>query len=111
MPICRHPNRTPPIIPQFYNRGCVVPLSIELVKMKLLQEEMLGITMAKYRKTQQLLEEAERRADRAGSVNVVRYSTTLVGGGVGGGGGRGAVTRSRAMSVQRETSSRRASYY
>jgi len=65
---------------------------------------MLAITMAKYRKTQQLLEEAERRADRAGSVNVVRYSSTVLGGGAGG--GRGAVTRSRAMSVSRETSSR-----
>jgi len=66
---------------------------------------MLAITMAKYRKTQQLLEEAERRADRAGSVNVVRYSTTVLGGGASG--GRGAVTRSRAMSVSRETSSSR----
>ena len=77
-----------------------------------MQEDMLNITMSKYRKTQQLLEEAERRADRAGSVNVVRYSTTMVGGAGGGGfGGRGAVMRSRAMSVSRESSSRRASYY
>jgi len=66
--------------------------------------------MGKYRKTQQLLEEAERRADRAANVNVVRYSTTTIGGGVGGG-VRGAVTRSRAMSVSRETSSRRTGYY
>jgi len=69
--------------------------------------------MGKYRKTQQLLEEAERRADRAGSVNVVRYSSTVIGGGAGGAaggvGGRG-ITRSRAMSVSRETS-RRMSYY
>lgn len=73
---------------------------------------MLNITMSKYRKTQQLLEEAERRADRAGSVNVVRYSSTMIGGGGGGGSvSRGAVMRSRAMSVSRETSSRRASYY
>jgi len=79
--------------------------------MKLLQEEMLNITVGKYRKTQQLLEEAERRADRAGSVNVVRYSSTVIGGGAGGGGSRGAVTRSRAMSVSRESSSRRSSYY
>jgi len=75
----------------------------------------LNITMGKYRKTQQLLEEAERRADRAGSVNVVRYSSTVIGGGGGGGAGlsaaRGAVTRSRAMSVSRESSSRRMSYY
>jgi len=77
-----------------------------------MQEEMLNITMSKYRKTQQLLEEAERRADRAGSVNVVRYSSTMIGGGGGGGSvSRGAVMRSRAMSVSRETSSRRASYY
>ena len=74
----------------------------------------MNITMGKYRKTQQLLEEAERRADRAGGVNVVRYSSTVIGGGGGGGGaglgGRG-ITRSRAMSVSRETSSRRMSYY
>ena len=75
----------------------------------------MNITVGKYRKTQQLLEEAERRADRAGGVNVVRYSSTVIGGGGGGGlsvgvGGRG-VTRSRAMSVSRETSSRRMSYY
>lgn len=76
-----------------------------------MQEDMLNITVGKYRKTQQLLEEAERRADRAGSVNVVRYSTTMVGGAGGGIGGRGAVMRSRAMSVSRESSSRRASYY
>ena len=74
----------------------------------------MNITVGKYRKTQQLLEEAERRADRAGGVNVVRYSSTVIGGGGGGlsvgVGGRG-VTRSRAMSVSRETSSRRMSYY
>jgi len=74
-----------------------------------LQEEMLNITMGKYRKTQQLLEEAERRADRAGGVNVVRYSSTVIGGGAGAG-GRG-ITRSRAMSVSRDSSSRRMSYY
>jgi len=76
-------------------------------------EEMLNITVGKYRKTQQLLEEAERRADRAGGVNVVRYSSTVIGGGgelIVGVGGRG-VTRSRAMSVSRETSSRRMGYY
>jgi len=84
------------------------------IKMNILQEEMLNITMGKYRKTQQLLEEAERRADRAGGVNVVRYSSTVIGGGgggvAGGFGGRG-VTRSRAMSVSRDTSTRRMSYY
>jgi len=77
----------------------------------LFQEEMLNITMGKYRKTQQLLEDAERRADRASSVNVVRYSMTVGGGlGAGVGGGGRAMTRSRAMSVSRETT-RRASYY
>lgn len=95
--------------------------TINSLEMKLLalrkqfehSEEMLNITMGKYRKTQQLLEEAERRADRAGNVNVVRYSSTVIGGGgggVGGFGGRG-ITRSRAMSVSRDTSTRRMSYY
>jgi len=58
------------------------------------QEEVLGITMNKYRKCQQQLEEAERRADRAEknmTLNV-RHSTTSLG-------PRGQ----RAMSVSRET--------
>ena len=61
------------------------------------QEEVLGITMNKYRKTQQQLEEAERRADRAEknmTLNV-RHSTTSL----GPGGHRGQ----RAVSVSRET--------
>lgn len=60
-----------------------------------IQEEVLNITMNKYRKTQQQLEEAERRADRAEknmTVNI-RHSTTSLGPGRG----------QRAMSVSRET--------
>ena len=60
-----------------------------------MQEEVLGITMNKYRKTQQQLEEAERRADRAEksiTLNVRHSSTSL-------GGPRGQ----RAVSVSRET--------
>jgi len=61
-----------------------------------IQEEVLGITMNKYRKTQQQLEEAERRADRAEknmTLNVRHTSTSL------GPGHRGQ----RAVSVSRET--------
>ena len=61
-----------------------------------LQEEVLQITINKYRKTQLQLEEAERRADRAErNVSVVRHTTIL-------GAGSGTV-RQRAMSVSRET--------
>jgi len=70
---------------------------------KLSQEEVLNITMGKYRKTQQLLEEAERRADRAGGVNVVRYSTTTLGGAPSAGAGGRVISRSRAMSVSRQS--------
>jgi len=51
--------------------------------------------MSKYRKTQQLLEEAERRADRAekNMTMNVRHSTTTLGPGRG----------QRAVSVSRET--------
>jgi len=54
----------------------------------------LGITMNKYRKTQQMLEEAERRADRAEkNVSVVRHTNITSGGPRG----------TRAVSVSRET--------
>lgn len=70
----------------------VLNLRIVTIKRQLEQsEEVLNITMSKYRKTQQLLEEAERRADRAetGMTVVRRQSvvTSRVGGGVGGGSG------------------------
>jgi len=59
-------------------------------------EEVLGITMGKYRKTQAALEEAERRADRADktSVSITRHSSALGGPRAGG---------QRAVSVSRET--------
>jgi len=71
----------------------VLHLRIVTIKRQLEQsEEVLNITMTKYRKTQQLLEEAERRADRAetGMTVVRRQSvvTSRVGGGMGGGSGR-----------------------
>jgi chromosome segregation ATPase len=57
-------------------------------------EEVLGITMNKYRKTQQQLEEAERRADRADkSVTTVRHTSL----------GPGGARSTRAVSVSRET--------
>jgi hypothetical protein len=61
------------------------------------QEEVLGIAMGKYLKTQQLLEEAERRAERVDkSVTLTRHSTSS--GGLGGG-----RSGQRAVSVSRET--------
>ena len=69
------------------------------------QEEVLAITMSKYRKVQAQLEDAERRADRAEAQNaaVVRHHTTVIGGGVGVGGNLG---RPRAVSVTKEVTSR-----
>jgi len=61
------------------------------------QEEVLGITMNKYRKTQALLEDSERRADRAEkNVSVVRHTNITTG-------GAGGVRGQRAVSVSRET--------
>jgi len=52
----------------------ILQIKITTIKRQLEQsEEVLNITMAKYRKTQQLLEEADRRADRAeNNVTVVK---------------------------------------
>lgn len=68
-------------------------------------EEVLAITMSKYRKVQAQLEDAERRADRAEAQNaaVVRHHTTVIGGGIGVGGNLG---RPRAVSVTKEVTSR-----
>jgi chromosome segregation ATPase len=61
-------------------------------------EEVLNITMAKYRKTQALLEEAERRADRAeNNVTIVRRQSVNVTRGAG-----GSVT-TRAVSMSRDS--------
>jgi hypothetical protein len=67
-----------------------------------MQEEMVGITLAKYRKTQQLLEETERRADK--TINIVHHKTA-----VSATGGSNLSIRRRSYSVTRETSSNSAS--
>ena len=44
-----------------------------------MQEDVLGITMTKYRKTQSLLEEAERRADKAEKSSTLgRHTSTTI---------------------------------
>jgi hypothetical protein len=70
----------------------VTPSVKRLAYFEMLQEEVVNITMNKYRKAQQLLDEAERRADTA-----ERHITIVRGGApVGRHGG------SRSMSVTRE---------
>jgi chromosome segregation ATPase len=60
--------------------------------------EMLSITLAKYRKTQQLLEDAERRADE--SVSVIHHKTIIAGAS-----GSTSSVRRRSYSVTRESNS------
>lgn len=65
---------------------------------------MVSITVAKYRKTQQLLEEAERRADK--TINVVHHKSTSA---LSAAGGSGVSVRRRSYSITRETSNSSAS--
>jgi len=80
----------------------VLEIKVVNIKRQLEQsEEVLNITMSKYRKTQQLLEEAEKRADRAeNSMTQVRRQTVSVTRGTG-----GTTTSTRAVSVSRDTRS------
>jgi len=82
----------------------VLQIKITTIKRQLEQsEEVLNITMAKYRKTQQLLEEADRRADRAeNNVTVVKRQSIVTSRGAGGGGS----SSSRSMSTSSSSSSR-----
>jgi len=85
------------LIFEYSEQITVLTSRIITIKRQLEQsEEVLNITMTKYRKTQQLLEEAERRADRAETgMTVVRRQSVVssrVGGGLGGG------TSGRSMS-------------
>jgi chromosome segregation ATPase len=74
----------------------ILQVKIVNIKRQLEQsEEVLNITMNKYRKTQQLLEEAERRADRAeNNMTVVRRQSVSVTRGIGGS------SSSRSMTVR-----------
>lgn len=76
-------------------------------------EEVLNITMGKYRKVQAELDDAQRRADRAEAQHAahVRHNTTVIGAGAGasfmGASNHGLLGgRARAMSVQRDYSGR-----
>jgi len=60
------------------------------------QEEVVSITMNKYRKSQQMLDDAERRADSA------EKSITIVRGGVSGAPVTAGRHGTRSMSVTRE---------
>jgi len=60
------------------------------------QEEVVAITMNKYRKGQQMLDDAERRAD------AVEKNITVVRGGISGVSPAGARHGGRSMSVTRE---------
>jgi len=78
----------------------ILQVKITTIKRQLEQsEEVLNITMAKYRKTQQMLEEADRRADRAESNMTVvkRQSITTT----RGAGGSGSASRSMSVSSSR----------
>lgn len=62
----------------------------------MLQEEVVSITMNKYRKSQQMLDDAERRADS------VEKNITIVRGGVSGAPVTAGRHGARSMSVTRE---------
>jgi len=62
------------------------------------QEEVVTITMNKYRKAQQMLEDTEHRAETA-EKNITVHVTRHHGGVIGGAGG----SRARSMSVSRES--------
>jgi myosin heavy chain 6/7 len=80
-------------------------IRINSIKTKLQEsEEMLNITMSKYRKTQQLLEEAERRADRGTDVNIVHRQTRVSSTLLSGVGTSSAMRGRRSYSVSREVS-------
>jgi len=87
------------LIMEYSEQINVLNIRIVTIKRQLEQsEEVLNITMTKYRKTQQLLEEAERRADRAETGMTVVRRQSVVTSKVGGGFGGGASGRSMSIS-------------